>query len=227
MYLERGTRKVFACALDWPGWCRSARTAELSLIALAGYARRYAVVAIEAGVAFDADPYSLDQTYKNEPISYDLDIFEVTESVMGGSTTDFGAPGAIPVADVKPVTAELATWHVALLRASWALLDRVAILAPHALRKGPRGGGRELGKILDHVVAAEAAYARRLGIRCRPPIYRDRLGVSALRAEIVAVLGKPSDGSLFVPTGWPARYAVRRIAWHVLDHAWEIQDRSQ
>ena len=25
---------------------------------------------------------------------------------------------------------------------------------------------------------------------------------------------------------WPARYAARRIAWHVLDHAWEIEDRS-
>jgi len=25
---------------------------------------------------------------------------------------------------------------------------------------------------------------------------------------------------------WPARYAIRRTAWHVLDHAWEIEDRS-
>ena len=25
---------------------------------------------------------------------------------------------------------------------------------------------------------------------------------------------------------WPWRYVVRRIAWHVLDHAWEIEDRS-
>jgi hypothetical protein len=24
---------------------------------------------------------------------------------------------------------------------------------------------------------------------------------------------------------WPARYFVRRTAWHVLDHAWEIEDR--
>ena len=26
---------------------------------------------------------------------------------------------------------------------------------------------------------------------------------------------------------WPPAYAARRIAWHVLDHAWEIQDRSK
>jgi len=24
---------------------------------------------------------------------------------------------------------------------------------------------------------------------------------------------------------WTARYFVRRVAWHVLDHAWEIEDR--
>jgi hypothetical protein len=29
-----------------------------------------------------------------------------------------------------------------------------------------------------------------------------------------------------VPGGWPVRYAARRIAWHVLDHAWEIEDKS-
>jgi hypothetical protein len=27
------------------------------------------------------------------------------------------------------------------------------------------------------------------------------------------------------PKDWPLRYAARRIAWHALDHAWEIEDR--
>ena len=26
---------------------------------------------------------------------------------------------------------------------------------------------------------------------------------------------------------WGQRYAVRRSAWHALDHAWEIEDRSE
>jgi hypothetical protein len=26
---------------------------------------------------------------------------------------------------------------------------------------------------------------------------------------------------------WPPAYAARRIAWHALDHAWEIEDRSE
>ena len=34
------------------------------------------------------------------------------------------------------------------------------------------------------------------------------------------------DGSVPVPKGWPHRYAARRIAWHVLDHAWEMEDRA-
>jgi len=28
------------------------------------------------------------------------------------------------------------------------------------------------------------------------------------------------------PKGWPLRYAARRIGWHILDHLWEIEDKS-
>lgn len=27
VYLEAGKKRVFACAADWPGWCRSGRGA--------------------------------------------------------------------------------------------------------------------------------------------------------------------------------------------------------
>ena len=40
VYFEVGSRKVFACALDWPGWCRSAKTEEGALDALADYYER-------------------------------------------------------------------------------------------------------------------------------------------------------------------------------------------
>jgi hypothetical protein len=36
----------------------------------------------------------------------------------------------------------------------------------------------------------------------------------------------PSDGTPPAEKGWPTPYAARRIAWHVLDHAWEMQDRA-
>jgi hypothetical protein len=28
-------------------------------------------------------------------------------------------------------------------------------------------------------------------------------------------------------TTWPLRYLIRRAAWHVLDHAWELEDKSR
>lgn len=40
------------------------------------------------------------------------------------------------------------------------------------------------------------------------------------------MLREPSDGTPLVSKGWPVRYAVRRIAWRVLDHAWEMEDRK-
>jgi hypothetical protein len=43
---------------------------------------------------------------------------------------------------------------------------------------------------------------------------------------VLDALEKPSNGKALVEKGWPQRYAARRIAWHALDHAWEIQDRS-
>ncbi|HET6213465.1 MAG TPA: hypothetical protein VFE14_11405, partial [Micromonosporaceae bacterium] len=63
-------------------------------------------------------------------------------------------------------------------------------------------------------------------VRHRPPEPTDRAAVTALREAIVAALSRPSDGGPVVERGWPARYAARRIAWHVLDHAWEIEDKS-
>ena len=40
--LEVGRKRVFACAVDWPGWCRSGRDEESALESLAAYAERYA-----------------------------------------------------------------------------------------------------------------------------------------------------------------------------------------
>jgi hypothetical protein len=81
--------------------------------------------------------------------------------------------------------------------------------------------------VIDHVLGAEASYARKLGVKRRQPARDDAPAIAALRDAIVAVLGAPSDGTPLVPKGWPPRYAARRIAWHVLDHAWEMEDRSE
>ena len=211
VFLEVGKKKVFACALDWPGWCRSGKDEELALEALAAYAPRYAVVAEHAGIAYPAR------------VGEDL---EVVERLPGSATTDFGAPGEIAGADAERATGRQAERLAALVVASWAVFDRVRAGAPAALRKGPRGGGRDRDKMVDHVVGAEAAYARKLGVKHRQPAIDDQAAIAALRDDIIEVLRAPSDGSPPVPKGWPPRYAARRIAWHVLDHAWEMEDRS-
>jgi hypothetical protein len=44
---------------------------------------------------------------------------------------------------------------------------------------------------------------------------------------VLDLLRRPSDGSPLGGKRWPSRYAARRIAWHALDHAWEIEDRIE
>lgn len=208
VYLELGRRRVFACALEWPGWCRSGRTEEQALEALAAYQPRYAPVAREAGL---------------EPPS---DRFEVVERLRGGASTDFGVPGEVTPGDARPVGAEEARRLAALLEAAWVTFDRVVAGAPAELRKGPRGGGRDRDKMVDHVLGAEAGYARHIGIKHPQPAVGDVAAIAAARDAVAEVLGRPSSGGPLRPKGWPARYAYRRYAWHVLDHAWEMEDRT-
>jgi len=211
VYIESGTKRVFACALDWPGWCRSGKNETQALEALAAAAPRYAVVAAAAGLPF---PTSTGDT------------FDIVERLPGSADTDFGVPRAIASRDTEPLRAREADRLAGLVRASWRVLEQVAAGAPAHLRKGPRGGGRDRDAIVAHVVGAEAAYARKLGIRESPPLPDDLAAITALRAAIVNALATPSDGAAVIEKGWPQRYAARRIAWHVLDHAWEIEDRS-
>ena len=202
--IESGTRRVFASALDWPGWCRSGRTEEQALETLATYAARYAPVAASAGLRFEPE----------------LVEFEVVERAKGNVTTDVGAPGIISAAEYEPLDATGAADLASLVAACWPELDRAARGAPAELRKGFRGGGRDRDEIIDHVANAELAYVRKLGIRLGSDL-------AASRAALVTVLSSPSEGRPLVAKGWPPRYAARRIAWHVLDHAWEIEDKSQ
>ncbi len=211
VYLECGSKKVFACALDWPGWCRSGKTEEAALEALAAYAPRYAEVAEAAGVRLPASAATQ---------------LEVVERVEGNATTDFGALGMAAGADSAPVGAAEAKRLATFVQAAWTVLDRVAAAAPAELRKGPRGGGRDRDKMVKHVLDAESAYAGKIGIKHPGPDIDDRKAIDAMRGDILEVLRRPSDGGPLRPNGWNARYAGRRLAWHALDHAWEMQDRS-
>jgi hypothetical protein len=194
--LEQGKTWTFAAALDWPGWCRRGKGEEAALTALADYAPRYALV---AGKGFAPGDLA------------------VAGTVAGDQTTDFGAPGTIADWDREPLTADEADRQTGLLEAAWRYFDQVAGGAPATLRKGPRGGGRDTAQIIDHVREAERTFGRRGGAKVPP-----RTPWPEQREAIAAVLRAKADPD----ARWPARYAIRRLAWHVLDHAWEIEDKS-
>ena len=214
--IEVTPKQSVASALDWPGWCRAGRDEGAALEALVGYAERYAPVAEHAGV-------SLPSTV----------AFDVVERLPGGPATAFAAPECrrpfpqlTAESERAKVTPAAARRLVGLVTAAWATFDEVAAASPPQLRKGPRGGGRDRDKLIDHVIAAETAYARKLGVNLKQPTIDDLAAIEELRVAIAAVVGAPSDGSPAVPNGWTTPYASRRIAWHVLEHAWEMQDRA-
>lgn len=204
VHIESGAKRVFACACEWPGLCRSARDETAALEMLDAHLERFRRVAEAAG-----DPLP------------PLVRWKVVEHVPGSANTDFGVPHEIAACDRKPLAPDAGKRLAAFLAAAWADIDEVVTSAPALLRKGPRGGGRDRDAIVAHVLGAEAIYARKLGIREREPEVDDLPAITAYRNLILAaVRARPED------TPWPVHYAVRRFAWHVLDHAWEIQDRS-
>jgi hypothetical protein len=211
VYLEIGEKRVFASALEWPGWTRSARDEQQALETLAAYAPRYASVPKAARIEFatDAKP-----------------SFKVVERVKGNATTDFGAPGIQASSDTKSLTPSEAEDICALLAASWKVFDAAVAKAPAELRKGPRGGGRDRDKIADHIIDAESAYITKLGLKLKTPRRDDKAGVQAARNEILDAIRASAGGPQTGEKRWPPRYVARRMAWHLLDHAWEIEDRS-
>lgn len=204
-------KRTFVWAVEWPGWCRGGKTPESARAAFLAVAPRYAAVASAAELALpDVTETGLD----------------MLDSVVGGSGTEFGVPSVITAPDRRPTTADEAERLTALVAAAWAVFDETAARTPEVLRKGPRGGGRDRTRMLDHVIGADHAYALEIGIRHRPPDPTDREAVVAERAAMLDVLREPSDGTPLAGRRWTQRYAARRIAWHALDHAWEMEDRT-
>jgi hypothetical protein len=210
--IERTPKKTFATAADWPGWSRSGKTEELALEALAAYAPRYAEIA--------------DAEHRRFAATIGIEDLEVVERRDGSAGTEFGVPSHPSGQDARPVDADDATRLAGLVAAAWDLFDRVAAGAPEELRKGPRGGGRNTSKVVAHVMDADRAYAHEIGAGVKSFEPDDRPAVRAMRDAMLEVLRGARDGEPLAGRRWPVRYAAHRIAWHALDHAWEIQDRS-
>ncbi len=215
IYIERGHKWSFASAEEWPGWCRHARGAEDPVAELVAFGPRYATALGASGMAF-------------EP-SADL---EVTEELTGNSGTEWGVPSVVPAADLRPLDERESARLAAILQAMWAAFDRAIVAAQgRELRKGPRGGGRDLRGIIDHCLGADQAYLSKLGSK-RPKVAGNDLQevMAAMRARAVeAFFDRAADRPLRDPSRardrWTPRWYVRYAAWHTIHHAWEIEDR--
>jgi hypothetical protein len=217
VYLEIGKKRSIAGAIDWPGWSRSGIDETGALQALINYAPRYARVVQTAMHEFTA------------PANFTA--FNVVERLQGNATTDYGVPAFSPSSDARPVgEAELQRLQ-ALLKACWQALNAARLSAgDRELRKGPRGGGRDVAKITRHVLDAESAYLSQLGWKLKPQGDDPENELHRISLEIPQALAAAAHGELpaIGPRGglrWMPRYYARRAAWHVLDHAWEIEDR--
>jgi hypothetical protein len=218
IYIEAGAKRVFASAVDWPGWSRGGRTEADAIAALVAYGARYAAVAALGRVKFTPPKDESELT--------------VVKRLKGGSGTDFGVPSLGLATDSAPVTPAEIDRIAHLLEASWVALDRAAKSAKGLeLQKGPRGGGRDLDKIVAHVNEADQGYIIQLGARPPKPAPGAALRPADLRDAIIAALhakarGRPVANPSRATKPWTPRYFARRAAWHVLDHAWEIEDRA-
>lgn len=218
IYLEVGSKRAFAGALDWPGWCRSGRDEEAARQALFDYGRRYAGVLRSADIDFDP-PAAVSNLV-------------VVERLPGNATTDFGAPDAVLAGDAMPMAAAELARLQAIAAACWQALAATAEeAAGKELRKGPRGGGRELEALVRHVLDSHAAYLGRLAWK-QPKLEATGLGEEIAQARLAMAKALDAAGRGDLPERgprggvlWAPRTFVRRAAWHLLDHVWEIEDR--
>jgi hypothetical protein len=218
IYLEIGQNRIFAAALDWPGWCRSGRDEESAIRALFDYGSRYARVLSRSRLGFKT--------------STDPSAFVVVERLKGNATTDFGAPGIPPAADDSPVSSKELARFEKILRACLQTFDaHVKTAGRKSLRTGPRGGGRQVQSMIEHLLGSDEGYLNQVGWKLQRDNKVDlEQQLEQTRQAILDALRASARGEIPAkgPRGgirWTARYFVRRIAWHVLDHAWEIEDR--
>ena len=216
VYLEIGRKRTFAGVIEWPGWCRMGRDETTALQALFEAGPRYARILRRARLGFQ--------------VSQDVSAFVVVERLKGNATTDFGAPDLVPTSDSHPIRDTDLRRLQAILKACWRALDVAGESAQgKILRTGPRGGGRTLDGILQHVQGAEIGYLSSLGgklplTKALQPS-REEIRQAILKTLVASAHGEIAEQGPRGGKRWPPRYFVRRTAWHVLDHVWEIEDR--
>ena len=211
--LEMGKRRrVVAGAMDWPGLDRWGILEDDALDKLSSYLPRYAGVAERTGMG---SAFARARA------------LEVVERVPGSSSTDFWGIAHVPSQIEREVlsSAELER-RLDLLSAGWVYFDDVAARVSRELRPGSRSAGRSRDQIIRHVYANEPEqWSRKVGVRTQVDLVMTPEGRATHRREYLDAIrafnaaGEPARA-------WPIQFLVRRTAHHLLDHAWEMEDRD-
>lgn len=214
--IERGPKgkRSVAFGIDWPGWSRGARSAELALVTLESYRERYRPVAGLAGMERDF--------HAAGPL-------EIVEDRVGTGSTDFWGISFSPSATEQgPMGEGELERGITLLRACWAFFDGVAERVSPEMRKGPRGGGRDRDRIIRHTIRTESEdFAKQVGLRIPECAALSTDGLRQHREAYVAAMRAYNAGDVTRRMrSWTLPFLIRHSAFHTLDHAWEMEDKD-
>jgi hypothetical protein len=213
--IEHGTkdRRSVAFSLDWPGWSRGAKSAELALETLESYRERYRPIPALAGMAAEFDAAG--------PL-------EIVEERVGTGSTDFWGISFSPSSTERgPMSEAELDRGIKLLRAAWAYFDGVAARVSPEMRKGPRGGGRDRDRIISHVIRQESeSFATGVGLRIPEGGAMTPHGLREYRAAYVEAMRAYNAGEGRRMRSWTLPFLIRHSAFHTLDHAWEMEDKD-
>jgi hypothetical protein len=208
-------KQVAAVAPDWPGLERGAKTGEAAIERLQDYLPRYAPVATLAGMDMEFAAIATRSA-----------AVDVVERYPGTGSTDFwGISFAFSDIDRQAMSSEALERDLTLMQACWAFFDGVRARVSAEMRKGPRGGGRDRDRIVQHTLAAEQDWATKLDVRAPEGALLTKEGLRAYRDAYITAIrtfhaqGKPARN-------WPLHYLIRHTAFHTLDHAWEMEDKD-
>jgi hypothetical protein len=211
--LEMGKkRRVVAGAMDWPGLDRWGTSEEDAIEKLLSYVPRYTDVAERAGLA--------------RAFARARDV-EVVERVPGSSSTDFWGIAHVPSQIERDVLSPTdLDRRLDLLQATWAYFDDVAARIAEELLPGPRSAGRTHHQIVRHVYNTEPEHnSRKVEVRTPPEDVMTASGLAKHRqAYLEAIRAYNAEGK--PARSWPIQFLVRRSAYHVMDNAWEMEDRD-
>jgi hypothetical protein len=205
-------RRVVAGATDWPGLDRWGTSEDDAISKLVSYLPRYGAVAERAGMA--------------KAFARARDV-EVVERVPGSSSTDFWGiahvPSQIEREVLSPTDLER---RLDLLRGCWTYFDDVAARVPAELLPGPRSAGRSRDQIIRHVVVNEPEQnSRKVEVRTERDVVLTPKGLAKHReAYLDAIRAYNAEGK--PARTWPIQFLIRRTAYHVMDHTWELEDRD-